>query len=137
MCERAKAVDPNVLLSFENPVGMMELTEGAREGLEKGLGLTKLEVSLLQVCFRGRVALRKEADAFLDQFAAVDCQFRRRQVHLLEIRLQLRRRLPPARAAGSGSRGPSARPRGVPGRAGAVLRADAYHRRPRALLVCE
>ena len=51
MCERAKAVDPNVLLSFENPVGMMELTEGAREGLEKGLGLTKLEVSYCKFAF--------------------------------------------------------------------------------------
>ena len=51
MCERAKAADPNVLLSFENPVGMMELTEGAREGLEKGLGLTKLEVSYCKFAF--------------------------------------------------------------------------------------
>ena len=103
--------------------------EGARAHEARGV--------LLQVRVRGRVALREEADAFLDQFAAADRRFRRRQVHVLEVRLQLWRRLPPPRAAGSRSRGPSARPRGVPGRARAFLRANAYNRRPRALLVCE
>ena len=51
MCARAQEKDPNSLILFENPVGMMELTKAAREGLEQKLGLRKLEASYCKFVF--------------------------------------------------------------------------------------
>ena len=53
MVNDALRVDPEKVVLFENPVGMMQHTKGARLGLEKKLGLTRLEVCYCKFMSRG------------------------------------------------------------------------------------
>ena len=87
----------------------MELTEGAREGLGEGARAHEARGVLLQVCVAGsRVALRRSR-RISGRTAAADRAFGDGKFNGARATPCPRRRLPPPRAAGSGSRGPRAR----------------------------
>ena len=64
MIDSALTVDPSKLFLFENPVGMLQHTKGARKGLEKKCGLTKLEVCYCKFMMRGATDYVKKPTHF-------------------------------------------------------------------------